>query len=317
MSKRVLVVGDVILDKYTHGTRLGISAETPTVVARLGKKEKFLGGAGLVARHLLRLGCTVELMTVVGPGEDCGRDAAGWHLSQDEKDRFAPWVFPVKGWNMPVKHRFFVDDYKMVQYDVLNEGKWPTDAREEFFKHYQKIAGRAHDIIFCDNRHGVMDEALVRCMLEFSTADKDGPEVYVDSQVSQKGSNHHWYAGADFMLMNERELKAAMLGEHPGIIPDSDMMQEISFRLATNVILKMGADGSSAFVGGTWIRNRAPYANAVDTCGAGDAFLAALVASGEYRLEDRLQNANNWAARSTTYKGTIVPEVSDEGTLPR
>jgi bifunctional ADP-heptose synthase (sugar kinase/adenylyltransferase) len=307
--RKVLVVGDVILDKYTHGTKLGVSNETPTIVAELSKKEKFVGGAGLVVRHLLRLGCEVFLLTALGEGESLETELveSSDPPTKEEMNRlkYVPMLLP--GWKMPVKHRFFVDDYKLLQYDVLNRGVWPKDKREDFFYNFKAFSNIADSILLCDNRHGVFDEALVRCMLEHTAV--NDLETFVDVQVSQRGSNHHWYAGCSYMLMNEKELRAAMLGDKPGIISAGDMMQELTFRLATSIILKMGAQGSSALVNGTWIRNHAPHVAAVDTCGAGDAFLAALVASEKGRLEDRLQDANNWAARSTTYKGTIVPGV--------
>lgn len=301
MPKRITVVGDVILDKYTHGTRLGISAETPTVVAKLGKKEKFLGGAGLVARHLLRLGCEVNLMTVIGEHEDVWEHM---DLTQDERERFFCLPMKLEGWNMPVKHRFFVDDYKMVQYDVLNEGTWPAAAREVFFEHYRAAARISEGIIICDNRHGVIDEPLARCMVEYP----DAPKIYVDSQVSQKLSNHHWYVGADVIMLNERELDAIV---SPGFGPRIENRVQIAGeKFNATIILKLGAEGSLArTVNAQYFRNYPPEVKAVDTCGAGDAFLAAMVASDKDKWEEVLQDANNWAARSTTYKGTIVPEV--------
>lgn len=299
MPKRITVVGDVILDKYTHGTRMGISAETPTVVARLGKKEKFLGGAGLVARHLLRLGCDVNLMTVVGPDDDIWEEM---QLSQGERDRFFSLPMKIEGWSMPVKHRFFVDDYKMVQYDILNEGVWPGPEREVFFEHFRAAATRSDAVIICDNRHGVMDEALARCMVELPGR----PQLYVDSQVSQRPSNHHWYAGADVLMLNEKELDALV----PRGFGAMEERVQIAFnKFKSNIILKLGAAGSYALFQHAHHRTSPPEVKAIDTCGAGDAFLAAFVASEKRYLAETLQDANNWAARSTTYKGTIVPEV--------
>ena len=66
-NKRVLVVGDVILDTYVYGKKLGVSAETPTVVAEYDRTETFVGGAALVARHLLRLGAEVSFAVWLPP----------------------------------------------------------------------------------------------------------------------------------------------------------------------------------------------------------------------------------------------------------
>jgi len=52
-SARVLLLGDTILDIYTYGTAMGLSAETPTIVARRKEVKHSLGGAALVCRNLL------------------------------------------------------------------------------------------------------------------------------------------------------------------------------------------------------------------------------------------------------------------------
>ena len=304
--RRVTVVGDVILDKYTHGTKLGVSNETPTIVAELSKKEKFVGGAGLVVRHLLRLGCEVFLLTVLGEGESLETELieSSDPPTKEEMHRlvYNPMLLP--GWNMPVKHRFFVDDYKLLQYDILNRGTWPKDKREDFFYNFKACANISDAVLICDNRHGVMDEPLASCMIEHCTA--NGIRTYVDSQVSQKTSNHHWYAGAGVLMLNEKELDALV----PRGFGTAEERVQIAFnKFKSNVVLKLGSAGSYALFQYAHHRTSPPEVRAVDTCGAGDAFLAALVASEKKYLAEQLQDANNWAARSTTYKGTIVPEV--------
>ncbi|MCK4502425.1 MAG: bifunctional heptose 7-phosphate kinase/heptose 1-phosphate adenyltransferase, partial [Desulfuromonadales bacterium] len=63
---RVLVVGDLILDKYTWGRVGRISPEAPVQVVEVESEEVRLGGAGNVVNNLLSLGCQVELVTVIG-----------------------------------------------------------------------------------------------------------------------------------------------------------------------------------------------------------------------------------------------------------
>ncbi|UCF67354.1 MAG: D-glycero-beta-D-manno-heptose-7-phosphate kinase [Acidobacteriota bacterium] len=70
-GRRVLVVGEVILDRYEHGHVERISPEAPVPVVRLERRETRLGGAANVIANLVSLGATPRLMTVVGD------DAAG------------------------------------------------------------------------------------------------------------------------------------------------------------------------------------------------------------------------------------------------
>ena len=66
---RVLVVGDVMLDRYWFGDVNRISPEAPVPVVKVGRTEHRLGGAANVARNAAALGASVELLSVVGDDE--------------------------------------------------------------------------------------------------------------------------------------------------------------------------------------------------------------------------------------------------------
>jgi rfaE bifunctional protein kinase chain/domain len=68
-SSRVLVVGDLIADEYIQCSVGGISAEAPIPVMIENNRSVFVGGAGVIARHLKFLGCSVTLATSYGQGE--------------------------------------------------------------------------------------------------------------------------------------------------------------------------------------------------------------------------------------------------------
>ena len=70
---RVLVVGDVMLDRYWHGAVDRISPEAPVPVVRVSREEERLGGAANVALNVKTLGARVTLLTVVGHDEAATR----------------------------------------------------------------------------------------------------------------------------------------------------------------------------------------------------------------------------------------------------
>ena len=71
-SARILVVGDVMLDRYWHGVSSRISPEAPVPVVNVGLTEDRPGGAANVALNLAALGCQVSLIGVVG-NDEAGR----------------------------------------------------------------------------------------------------------------------------------------------------------------------------------------------------------------------------------------------------
>src|SRR5437667_9198477 len=69
-SPRVLVVGDVMLDRYVWGDAERISQEAPVILLRADKKEERLGGASSVATMLSALQADVSVVGVIGPDAD-------------------------------------------------------------------------------------------------------------------------------------------------------------------------------------------------------------------------------------------------------
>src|SRR5438477_12633428 len=69
-SPRVLVLGDVMLDRYVWGNAERISQEAPVILLRADKREERLGGASSVAAMLQALGAQTSLVGVVGPDSD-------------------------------------------------------------------------------------------------------------------------------------------------------------------------------------------------------------------------------------------------------
>ena len=68
-SKKLLVVGDCMLDRYWFGDANRISPEAPVPVVRIVKSDDRLGGAANVALNIRSLGASVDLMSVVGNDE--------------------------------------------------------------------------------------------------------------------------------------------------------------------------------------------------------------------------------------------------------
>src|SRR4051794_580494 len=71
-APRILVVGDVMLDRYWFGDVSRISPEAPVPVVRVGRREERLGGAANVARNAVALGANTGLLGVVGQDEAGG-----------------------------------------------------------------------------------------------------------------------------------------------------------------------------------------------------------------------------------------------------
>jgi bifunctional ADP-heptose synthase (sugar kinase/adenylyltransferase) len=105
-TSKALLIGDVILDEYRYGTGLGLSAETPTIVARDESSTVSIGGAGLLCRNMLALGGKVKFISLLGD-DDFGQTANRFQHSNLIKA-----FIEDPGRKTTVKSRFWVGGYK-------------------------------------------------------------------------------------------------------------------------------------------------------------------------------------------------------------
>jgi len=300
---KVLVVGDVIIDKFHYGTALGISAETPTIVAKRQEETFTLGGAANVCRHLEELCATYAYLLTAADGNE--NIQAGLYTE----------VVEIPGYSVTTKERFFVDGYKLLQFDQLNEGKHDNDSELQFCDAFDALLPDIDRVVIADNRHGVMSRRIAAHLIK--KCNQVGKPIIVDSQVSQSTTNHGWYRDCSIMLVNERELDAIQFATSDCAYKFCEgnnehfdkVLLNLSKKWNCDIVVKLGEKGSYSLIDGMFHRHHGHEVEIVDTCGAGDAFLAVL-ASGELSSEDvsdNLRRANLWAALSCEMKGTETP----------
>lgn len=190
-ASRVLVVGDVMLDRYWFGAVERISPEAPVPVVRVSREEERLGGAANVALNAKTLGAQVTLMTVVGT------DAAATRLrSLLEDEGVRTLLGEDAALQTIVKLRIIGRSQQLLRADFESEPAHEVLAQmsDEFER-----ALSTHDVVlFSDYGKGGL--AHVTRMIELARA--AGKPVLVDP----KGSDWRRYAGADLITPNRAEM---------------------------------------------------------------------------------------------------------------
>jgi rfaE bifunctional protein kinase chain/domain len=299
---RVLLIGDTILDIYTYGSAMGLSAETPTIVARKKEVKYSLGGAALVCRNLLELGSAVDFITMVGADEEAAHvrafSAAKLNLLAVE-DEARPTT---------VKHRFWVDGYKLFQLDQRDDKAVSKAIADRVLALIDDALQRIDIVVISDYRHGLLPEHLLTPLLQKLHAARK--PVYVDSQVSQNASNHKLYSGNCIICLNLKEARCIDPAFEPA--DDSAAFATLNRELDTDrLIVKLGSDGALFQHGARIVKAPANRVTVVDTTGAGDSFLSAFCLAG---LDDPLASlklANAWAGLAVQIHGTAPPRKSD------
>lgn len=300
-DKTVAVIGDVIVDRYTYGTVLGVSAETPTLVARRLEEKTTLGGAFFLCRNLLALGARVKFISVIG-------DDDGGMIAQNYRHpRLESHLLREPGRSTTMKHRFWVDRYKLFQLDTVNNIAITGPTAAKVRQLLDDSSAKIDAVVFSDYRHGLLQRDLIaKCI---SVARQIGVPTYVDSQISQSESNHHLYAGCSVLCLNLKEARAIDSSFDParGDAAFEAIMRKIN---CESVVVKLGKDGSIWRTSGKTSIAEPLRVEEVDSTGAGDAFLAALALCGRDDPEVSLRVANAWGALSVTIHGTEPPTLA-------
>ena len=284
---KVHVVGDTIVDKYTHCTLLGAASKSPTFSVKPERSECFLGGAAVVARHARTFGAKVALSTVMG--NDDAKDLVLKELQDSDIEVLAEID---ESRPTTVKERFVVDGHRVLQVDHL-DNRIVSDRTVRAF--CQDIESSASDVyIFSDFRHGIFHPGTVAPMTE---AIGTGAFKAADSQVSSRWGNILDFPGFDLITPNEREARFALADQDSVIRP-----------LATNLwararckwlILKLGERGVLCHRGPSLVPRDffildSFVESLVDPVGAGDSLLAlsslVLAQSGNFVIASILGN---------------------------
>jgi len=299
---RVLLLGDTILDVYTYGSAMGLSAETPTIVARKKEVKYSLGGAALVCRNLLELGAAVKFVTLVGADEDAT------HVRDFAAPKLKMLAVADAGRPTTVKHRFWVDGYKLFQLDQRDDKAISEQIARQVLVQVENALPETDVVVISDYRHGLLSPALVAELLPRLRA--AGKPVYVDSQVSQTASNHTLYRGGCVICLNLKEARCIDPAFSPGT--DAKAFAVLNCELDTDqIVVKLGSDGAMFQDGPKVTLMPANQVTVADTTGAGDAFLSAFCLAGTGNPESALKLANAWAGLSVQIHGTIPPKKDD------
>jgi D-beta-D-heptose 7-phosphate kinase/D-beta-D-heptose 1-phosphate adenosyltransferase len=299
-GKRVLVAGDLMLDRYWSGTVDRISPEAPVPIVRKAGAFGVPGGAANTACNVAALGARVILFGVTGQDE-AGAELRGM-LSQ--RGIHCAQISIDKGRPTTVKLRIVAHDQQLVRID--DEDTAPIDARlgDEVVKRAARRMPRVDAILISDYAKGFATEAVVRGIV--GAAMRHGKPVVVDP----KGSDFERYRGATVLKPNRSEL--AILTGLPARTSDETMhaaRQLLRFAGSTAIVVTEGKDGMTLLQPDAPEEHFPSFARAVyDVTGAGDTALATLavaLAAGA-SLGDAVWLANLAAGLAVGESGTVA-----------
>ncbi len=285
-GKRVLVVGDVMLDEFVWGDTYRISPEAPVPVVHVGRRTFVPGGAANVAANVVSLGGEAVLGGVVGA------DAAGEALRQALAERGVSAEGLLADPNRPTttKTRILARGQQVVRVDTEKRAALDAALEAEFTAWAEQALGRADACIVSDYNKGLLSEALLRRVLAAAR------EAGVPAVVDPKGKDYARYRGATVVTPNTAETAEAAgsdVGGEEGLLRAARQLQAVLGGGA--LLVTRGSQGMSLFEPGVEpVHIPATAREVYDVTGAGDTVtstLALALAAGQpLALAARLAN---------------------------
>lgn len=281
---RVLVVGDLMLDRYLTGTVDRISPEAPVPVVRVREQRWAVGGAANVAANVLALGAACEVVGCVG------EDEGGSVLRRTLREMGGGVAGVVTDPSRPTttKTRVLARSQQVVRFDSEEDGDVGGAVGQALEEAVAATLAECDVLVLEDYNKGVLAPPLIRSSLDGAS------HRGIPSVVDPKRRNFFRFGGATVFKPNAKELEEA-LGEalHP---EDSAWMEETRRRLACGaLLLTLGERGMSLTEGGEEpLRIPAVARSVYDVSGAGDTVTAVtacvLAAGGSVREAAILSN---------------------------
>ena len=265
-GRRLVVVGDVILDRFIWGQVKRISPEAPVPVVEVERISDHLGGAANVAVNLRRLGARVSLVGVVGS------DMAGRQVVRklNEVGIEASGVVSDKTRPTTLKSRVVAQHQQVCRTDRENREPLNEGSVGRLLESFADSVKVAEGVILSDYGKGVVGPELTREVVEGARA--FGKFVAADP----KGTDFLKYRKATVITPNQSEFEAAAGGDFPDDRSDwAAAARSLIERTAIEALLvTRGERGMSLYQGAEGHSIRAFAREVFDVTGAGDTVIS-------------------------------------------
>lgn len=303
-EKKILVIGDIMLDVYQYGNCYRISPEAPVPVIDFVKEEKMLGGAGNVIKNLVSFGANCDIISVIG------EDTSGSIISTKINDlKISNKLLIVdETRHTTEKCRIVSSGQQLIRID--KENKHPiSNEIEDVVINYVKANINNYDvIIFSDYLKGFLTDRICSEVIKLSKNNN------IVTLVDPKGSNYKKYNNIDLIKPN---LKEAELLLNEKIQTEEDIKLaciKLKNLLRCKMVVITLAEKGVALFDDIFAVIPTQTCQVFDVSGAGDTVLASLAIclKQKYSLHDSCYFSNKAASiviRKFGSNTTTIQEV--------
>jgi rfaE bifunctional protein kinase chain/domain len=302
---KILVVGDVMLDRYWWGNASRLSPEAPVPVVALKTVSNIPGGAANVAANIAGLGATVILTGLIG-SDDAGQflreSLLGHNISPD-------LLISSETRPTTTKTRVLVHNQQIARIDEETDDPLTVPEEEAVLGRVKDVIAEVDAVVLSDYAKGCLTRTLVASVI--AEAKRNGKTVLVDP----KSRDLTKYSGATLLTPNLTEaLNAASIengGEEMADVAAKKILAETSVE---SLLITLGEHGMKLFRTGEEPVHFPSMARQVfDVTGAGDTVVALLAAAlgASADIHSAIEFANIGAGLAVEKVGTTIVSIDE------
>lgn len=268
IERRILVIGDLMLDEFLWGRARRIAPEAPVPVVEIERETLHLGGAGNVAANLASLGASPMIVGVIGS------DGTGERLREEIARTGIKDAALIVDQSRPttLKTRIIAHSQHVVRTDREKKNPVDMDIERELAASFLELLSNAEAVIVSDYEKGVITPSLLQFILP--AAAEKGIPVCIDPKLK----NFELYRPATIVTPNQQEAESVSRIAIESIESLERAGRHLRDMLGgVNILITRGEGGMSLFNGDQAVTHVPTVAREVyDVTGAGDTVAAAL-----------------------------------------
>lgn len=298
-TPRVLVIGDIILDKFIWGNVERISPEAPVQVVNIQRENIALGGAANVAHNLAAIDCDVTLLGVIG--KDVNARILEKEFGAIGIRKNGLFVDPTRP--TTTKTRVIAGNQQVVRIDNEIASPVSTAVENKLLAFLKKNLSKFDAVVISDYQKGVLTDKVILATIRLSK------QKGIKTVIDPKRKDFSIYAGASLIKPNLKEAEAAvgrkLRSEQEVKDAAAELMKKHRFE---GVLITRGKDGMFLMEKNSHESVSASAREVFDVTGAGDtviAYLGFLIAAG-YSFAEASRVANVAAGIAVSRVGTVT-----------
>ena len=305
VQTKILVVGDVMLDRYWWGNASRLSPEAPVPVVALKTVSNIPGGAANVAANIAGLGASVVLVGVTGADDA----AVSLRESMQKHNISADFLISSETRPTTTKTRVLVHNQQIARIDDETDSPLSEEEEGDTLSRVRDVVAGVDAVVLSDYAKGCLTRSLVASVI--AEAKKHGKIVLVDP----KSRDLTKYSGASLLTPNLSEaLHAAGFDKGGEEMANEAAAKILSQTAVESLLITLGEHGMKLFrTGGEPVHFPSMARQVFDVTGAGDTVVALLAAAlgAKATMHAAISFANIGAGIAVEKVGTTIVSIDE------